>query len=100
MKSIRVSLIIYFLALVVLTLGAVLGLLYQNTLRTLEEKQATTEALLQKEHESRCRSVRDQFDREILHRAQNLANFVQYQSVPTGRDIYPFCAAAAAGLYP
>jgi heavy metal sensor kinase len=100
MKSIRVSLIVYFLALVVLTLGAVLGLLYQNTLRTLEEKQATTEALLLKEHESRHRAVRDQFDREILHRAQNLANFVQYQSVPIGRDIYPVCAAAAAILYP
>lgn len=98
MKSIRLSLIVYFLLLIVLTLGAVLGLLYQTTVQTLEAKETTTRELLDKDYEARCRVVRERFDQQLLHRALSLATLVRYQYQVTlrPRKLYPLGILTAA----
>jgi heavy metal sensor kinase len=66
MISIRLSLVVYFLVLLTLSLGGGLGILYQITYQTLQEKTKTAGQLLEKENQGRCRLLEESFDRELL----------------------------------
>ena len=70
MKSIRLSLIVYFLLLVAGALTAVSLLVYQVTARVLSEKQATNKQLLQTQYEQNSKEIRAKTDNDLLAQAR------------------------------
>ena len=54
MKSIRLSLLVYFLGLLALALGSVSFFAYQTTQHRLSEHRQQTEQLIQAQYEERC----------------------------------------------
>lgn len=82
MRSIRLSLILCFVAVLTLALGAVSGLHYQTTRATLQAKEKVTQAAAHARYERRCRTEAEQFDAKILHRAQTLATLARSQWGP------------------
>jgi heavy metal sensor kinase len=84
-KSIRLSLIVYFLVLLALALGAVSAVVYQATAQSLLAKERTSRDRLQERHESRCRVEKAKLDDALRRRVEQLAKVVQS---PRGRDPY------------
>jgi heavy metal sensor kinase len=79
MKSIRLSLSVYFLGLLAVALGAVSVLVYrtaQQTLQATEEKQAE---LIEAQFRERCRVEEKRLDEGLFTQAQTLARLVQFQ---------------------
>src|SRR6476661_676962 len=74
MRSIRLSLIVYFLLLMTAALGAVAWFSYRTTADSLRERQNDTKKLIEAQCEANCKSARDDLDRHILRQAQTLAN--------------------------
>lgn len=73
MRSIRLSLIVYFLILLALALGAVSGFVYWTTAQTVAAKQQSTQELLLTQYEERCREERAKLDDALLYQARSLA---------------------------
>ncbi len=82
MRSIRLSLTVYFLALVSLALGAVSLLVYRSAQQTLREKEQAVEQLLKTRYEEDCDKERQRLDQALFAQAQSLAREVQFH---TGR---------------
>src|SRR5436309_807624 len=80
MRSIRLSLTVYFLALVTLALGAVSVLVYRSAKETLREKEQAAEQLLQTRYEEDCDKERQHLDRDLFAQAQSLAREVQFRT--------------------
>lgn len=93
MKSIRLSLIVYFLVLIALALGGVSALAYQTAAKTLQDKQASAEHLIRTQFNARCQDARTTLDRRLLRQAIYLANHAQMAQVR--REA--FFVAGAAG---
>lgn len=74
MKSIRLSLIVYFLVLLAGALGAVSFFVYERTAKALDARLETSRELLQQEFELRVSAERRKVDDELLHHAYALAN--------------------------
>src|SRR5688572_15181566 len=73
MKSIRVSLIVYFLVLLAVAVGAASLLVYRNAAENLQAKLLADRKLLDQEHkEDRARIFRT-FDNELERLAQDVA---------------------------
>ncbi|MEI7686242.1 MAG: hypothetical protein WCL32_14555, partial [Planctomycetota bacterium] len=70
MKSIRVSLIVYFLALLVVSLGGVSLLAYRTAAQTLREKESNSQRLLDAEFQTRELDLRTDFDNALLRKAK------------------------------
>jgi heavy metal sensor kinase len=92
MRSIRLSLVVYFLVLLAVALGAVSILVYRTTKQSVSEKQGVMADLLKKKHQ-------DKLDEMLLQEARTLANFVKFQA--EGRDpryamLYSLGASSAA----
>src|ERR1700730_10363064 len=104
MKSIRLSLMVYFLVLLGAALFAVSWFVQQTTQRTLQDKEASTQLLLRTQYENRRQTVKDDLDNRILHRAQTLAKLAQSQWTPgRGLELYPLPGTVGlltAGLNP
>lgn len=79
MKSIRLTLVVSLLLLLVFALGVTSALVYGITFTAVQAKNRTTADLLKTQYDSRIKSVNDHFDDRILHRAQTLANLAQSQ---------------------
>jgi signal transduction histidine kinase len=79
MRSIRLSLTLYFLGLLALALGAASLLVYHIARRTLEDKRAATEALLRAQYSQREQAAKDELDKDLLSKAQTLARLTQFQ---------------------
>jgi heavy metal sensor kinase len=90
MKSIRLSLIVYFLVLLAVALGAVSGFVYESTHRSLlskkatlarllQDKEASTSKLVQTQYEDRCREERAKLDEALWSQARTLASLAQSQ---------------------
>ncbi len=94
MKSIRLSLVVYFLALIAVALGGVSWLAYQTTATTMQEKQASTERLIDEQFKAQCQEVRTALDRRILRQAQLLASKARANLVPNP----VFYLASASGV--
>ena len=94
MKSIRLSLIVYFLVLIAVALGGVSVLAFRTTWTTLQDKQASTEDLIHTQFTTQCRDIRGALDRRLLHQAQLLAS--KARSMPIPRE--PAYLAIAAGI--
>src|SRR5262249_16878375 len=100
MKSIRLSLILYFLVLLVLALGAVLGLLYQTTSQTLAEKDRNAFKFLEAENENRCNALIEDFNTKLLLRAQELASLAQSQWGQSNHQARYTATVHASGYMP
>lgn len=70
MKSIRVSLIVYFLSLLLLGLGGVSVLAYRTTAENLRDKEHNGRLFLDAEHEDTEHRLREEFDRKIHRNAK------------------------------
>src|SRR5437588_7134468 len=99
MRSIRLSLIVSFLLLLAVTLGAVSWFAYQTAYRTLEEKEESTRALIQAEYERRQKHVRTEFDEKLRLRTFDLARAAQ-PKVKFGDVALGQLGALNAGLAP
>ena len=93
MKSIRLSLIVYFLALIAVALGGVSALSYQSTSKTLQDKQSSTEDLIRAQFDAQCEQARAVLDRRLLRQARLLASKARTVQVP----FQTLCLTAAAG---
>lgn len=80
MKSIRLSLMVYFLALLAVALLAASLLVYSNAEQTLASKQEAMEKLIQAQYENRRRNADESLDNSLLAQAQSLARLVQVQA--------------------
>ncbi len=77
MKSIRLSLIVYFLVLLAAALGAVSWLAYQSSAQTLQDKVESQRKFLAAECATRCQEARSALDRRLLQQAQTLAGLTR-----------------------
>ncbi len=77
MKSIRLSLIVYFLVLLGLSLGAVSAVFYETSHRSLKAAEASKAKQLQTRYDQRCKDERAKLDTALLRRAQHLAHLAQ-----------------------
>jgi heavy metal sensor kinase len=92
MKSIRLSLIVYFLVLIALALGGVSMLVYQTVSITLKDKQAKTQELLDTQFQAQCHQARLTLDKKIHLQAQRLASKARNVRIP-----FEFLLVSAAG---
>jgi heavy metal sensor kinase len=74
MKSIRLSLVIYFLVLLTVALGAVYWLVYQLAAVALDERMRGAQELIRAQYVARCSEVRTGLDKRLLRDAQRVAN--------------------------
>ena len=81
MKSIRLSLVVYFLALLGLALGAVSLLAYRTAWRTLAEKEQAAESRILAQYDERERKERHDVDADLLFQAHALARLVQFEPI-------------------
>ena len=77
MRSIRLSLTVYFLVLLALALGAASWLAYGTSDETLSQKKVATRKLIEAQYEENCRQERAKLDDQLLAEAQSLARQTQ-----------------------
>lgn len=94
MRSIRLSLIVYFLALAGLALGAVSWLVYHTTAQTLKDKQISTAQLVEAQYHNQCDEARAALDLRILRQAQRLARKATSSSI-FFETLYPLGALSS-----
>jgi heavy metal sensor kinase len=75
--SIRRSLVVYFLALEAIVLGAVSISVYETTQRTLKAKEATNRELLLTQHKDRCHEEQMKLRADLAAQARTLASLAQ-----------------------
>lgn len=97
MKSIRLSLIVYFLLLLVVGLGAVCLLFYLQTERTLAQKEESARQLYVKDFQNRSDAAFAQLDKQLLQQMRSLASRTRSSSV-FYENLYPLGAIAAVTL--
>ena len=79
MRSIRLSLMVYFLALLAVALLAASLLVYSNAEQTLASKQEAMGQLIDKQYTERCDKEKARLDADLLAQARSLARLVQVQ---------------------
>jgi heavy metal sensor kinase len=79
MKSIRLSLMVCFLALLAVALLTASLLVYGNAERTLADKQQTMEQSIKAQYRERCQKKEALLDADLLVQAKSLARLVQVQ---------------------
>src|SRR5271163_453880 len=72
MRSIRLSLVLYFLVLLCAALGAVSYFSYQSTQSALEAKEHSTQALLTKKYQEDTAATNAKFDDGVFQKARVL----------------------------
>jgi heavy metal sensor kinase len=73
MRSIRLSLMVYFLGLLAVALGVASFLVYRTAQSTLEAKEKAARTLVEAQFEERSREADNRLDRRLLAQAQSLA---------------------------
>jgi signal transduction histidine kinase len=100
MRSIRLALVVYFLLLLGLVLGAVSVPAYRHSRKLLEENEKARSALLESLYQNDCRKVNETLDQQLIHRAELLADraVMQFKGTPmlAVRYVTPLRALAAA----
>jgi signal transduction histidine kinase len=79
MKSIRMSLLVYFLALLAVALGSASLLAYRSAERALEKRKETTKAYIKAQYEERCKKEKSRRDDALLIQAETLARLVSLE---------------------
>jgi heavy metal sensor kinase len=77
MKSIRLSLIVYFLVLLTGALGAVSWFSYRTTSQSLRERQRDSQTMIEAQCETSCEALRADLDRRILRQALTMVDVSQ-----------------------
>lgn len=73
MRSIRFSLIVYFVVLLLAALGGISYFCYQSTQQALEAKEISTRELFKAKYKENCAQARIHFDRGLLFHAKAAA---------------------------
>src|SRR4051812_17159852 len=85
MKSIRLSLIVYFLVLLTGALGAVSWFSYRTTEESLRERQRDSQQMIAAQFAARSEAARTDLDRQISRQARAMAAMplitVHYEAV-------------------
>jgi heavy metal sensor kinase len=76
-RSIRLSLVVYFLVLLAGALGAASWLSYATSAETLSQKQEAARKLIETQYDENCRKERVRLDDQLLAEAQSLARQTQ-----------------------
>jgi two-component system, OmpR family, heavy metal sensor histidine kinase CusS len=79
MKSIRLSMIVYFLVLLAAAMGLVSWLVYRTSAEALNARQITNKELLREQFDRRKKEEKDKLDSELLHSAYTIATLTQSQ---------------------
>jgi heavy metal sensor kinase len=79
MRSIRLSLTVYFLVLLAVALGTASVLAYRTTKQTLLDKEQAAQELLQARYEKERRKEEEQLDKTLFQQARTVAQFIQFQ---------------------
>jgi heavy metal sensor kinase len=79
MRSIRLSLLVYFLGLLVVALGVASWLVYRSAQQTLAEKEAAMRARIQSEYEKQALHARERLDKGLLDEAMALRSRVRIE---------------------
>jgi heavy metal sensor kinase len=77
MRSIRLSLVIYFLVLLTAALGAVCGLVYQTAAAALEDRVKDSEQLVKEQYTTQCDRVQRGLDHRLAREAFRVATMVR-----------------------
>jgi heavy metal sensor kinase len=94
MRSIRLSLVVYFLLLLFLALGAISWFVYDTSSQTLQDKVASQRDHLEAQAKIRREGVRVALDQRILTRAETVANLASYK-ISHYESLYPVGALGA-----
>ena len=79
MRSIGLSLMIYFLGLLAVALGVASVIGYETSRRRLESKKDATAQLIDAQYAERCRAEQKRLDDDLLAQAQTLARIAHFQ---------------------
>ena len=79
MRSIRLSLVVYFLVLQAATIGAAAWLVYYSARESLETERLIHQTLFDKQFEDDAEKERNRFDQDLSHKARALADMAQQQ---------------------
>lgn len=93
MRSIRLSLIVYFALLLTAALTAVSWLVYQSTAHSLDEQRRATQKLIEEQYHADSDQMRTNLDQQLLRRALILANRAQTIQFP--REMFAAITAVA-----
>ena len=88
MRSIRLSLVLYFLGLLLVTLGVASYWTYHLAQTTLTEKKEKTEELIQTQYHDHCQDTEDRLKKDLLFQAQTLARLAYFYSDSTKATNY------------
>jgi two-component system, OmpR family, heavy metal sensor histidine kinase CusS len=92
MKSIRLSLVCYFLVLLTAALGAVCWLAYRTAAAALDERRQGSRHLVESQYRAHCEEINTVLDRRLLQKAQIAATMAR---PPIHVEaLYPFGAVA------
>ncbi|HZY83514.1 MAG TPA: ATP-binding protein [Gemmataceae bacterium] len=80
MKSIRLSLLVYFLGLLAAALGVASVLAYRTAQRTLVEKKKAAEELVKAQHKERCDEEERRLNEKLVQQAHTLARLVELET--------------------
>jgi heavy metal sensor kinase len=97
MRSIRLSLTLYFLVLLALSLGAVSVLVYRTVTATLAEKQQAAAQFLESKYQEDCVKEQQSLRRALFAQAQTVAREVQFRS---GHEVMRFWSVQSLGVIP
>jgi heavy metal sensor kinase len=95
-RSIRLSLIVYFLFLLAATLGAVSWFAYQTTSQTLQAKEAGAKSYLDVEYKENCKKASADFDKKLVNHAYALVRMAR-GNIRFYESTLPYLAAVGAG---
>jgi heavy metal sensor kinase len=98
MRSIRLSLMVYFLALLAVALLAASLLVYRNAEQTLASKQQAMENLIQEQYRVRSREEERRLDESLLAQATALARVVAVQFDWSRGELQPLFLLGMLGL--
>ena len=98
MRSIRLSLMVYFLALLAVALLASSLLVYRNAEEYRDAEQKAREQLIEAQYQERCRDKEHQLDQALLTQAQTLARLVQVQFDWSRGQLQPLYLLGMLGL--
>jgi signal transduction histidine kinase len=80
MRSIRLSLVLYFLGLLAVALGAASVLAYRTAEQNLEAKNRASRQLIETQYRDRCQQEDERLNEALLVQAQTLARMVQFKA--------------------
>lgn len=87
MKSIRLSLMVYFLGLLALALGAASWFVYETAQATLLDKQDKAQQLIETQYNDRRRDEEKRLDEQLLRDAATFTQLIQPEKILRGREL-------------